>query len=320
MKKYVTRRILIMIPVLIGISVIIFALINLAPGDPYSSMIDPSITAADRENMLRAIGYYDSLPVKYIKWIGRAIQGDLGYSIRYKEPVIDVIKRNFGNTLSLSLLSLCISVLISIPLGVISSTHKYSVFDYIVTIFSFIGLSIPVFFLAMLMIKFFSIDLGLFPISGMQTVGSNYTGIEKILDYAKHMTLPIIVLGITNMASLMRYTRSSMLDVIQMDYIRTARAKGVKERIVIYKHALRNALIPIVTIVCMSLGHMMSGAILTETVFVWPGMGTLVYQSILNRDYPLVTASAMLIAVFILASNLLADILYAYLDPRIKYN
>lgn len=320
MRKYIFRRLLIMIPVLLGISIIIFTLINLAPGDPYSSMIDPSVTAEDKENMLKAIGYYDSLPVKYTKWIGRAIHGDLGFSIRYKEPVVEVIKRNFGNTILLAFLSLCISVLLSIPLGVISATHKYSIFDYIVTIFSFIGLSVPVFFLAMLMIKFFSFDLGWFPISGMQSVGSDYTGIEKILDYIRHMILPIIVLGITNMASLMRYTRSSMLDVIPMDYIRTARAKGVKERIVIYKHALRNALMPIVTVICMSLGHMVSGAILTETVFSWPGMGTLVYQSILNRDYPLVTASTMLIAFFILASNLLADILYAFLDPRIKYN
>lgn len=320
MRKYIWRRILVMIPVLLGISIIIFSLINLAPGDPYSSMIDPNFTAEDRETMLKAIGYYDPLPVKYGKWIVRAVQGDLGYSIRYKEPVLSVIGRNFGNTISLSMLSLGVSIILAIPLGVISSTHKYSIFDYVATVFSFIGLSIPVFFLAMLMIKYLSFDLGLFPISGMQTVGSEYTGIEKLLDYLYHMILPIIVLAITNMASLMRYTRSSMLDVITQDYIRTARAKGVKEKAVIYRHALRNALIPIVTIICMSFGGMMSGAILTETVFSWPGMGTLVYQSILNRDYPLVIASTMLIAMFILASNLIADILYAYLDPRIKYN
>ncbi|OLN32981.1 ABC transporter permease [Desulfosporosinus metallidurans] len=320
MRKYITRRLLLMIPVLIGISIIIFSLINLAPGDPYSSMIDPNFTAADKENMLNAIGYYEPLPVKYVKWVSRAVQGDLGFSIRYKEPVVSVIMRSYGNTIFLTLISLSISVLIAVPLGVISATHKYSVFDYIVTVFSFIGLSIPVFFLAMLMIKFLAFDLDLFPISGMQSIGSGYTGIRSFFDHLHHMVLPIAVLGLTNMASLMRYTRSSMLEVITQDYIRTARAKGVKERVVIYRHALKNALIPIVTVVCMSLGYMMSGAILTETVFVWPGMGTLVYQAILNRDYPLVTASTMLIAFFILASNLLADILYAFLDPRIKYN
>jgi peptide/nickel transport system permease protein len=320
MKKYIARRILLMIPVLLGISIIIFALINSAPGDPYSSMIDPNFTAEDKEVMLKAIGYYDPLPVKYVKWIGRAVHGDLGFSIRYKEPVVSVIMRSFGNTLTLSLLSLLLSVLAAIPLGVISATRKYSIFDYVVTVFSFIGLSIPVFFLAMLMIKTLAFDLKLFPISGMQTVGVTYTGINKILDRLYHMILPVVVLGLANMASLMRYTRSAMLEVVSQDYIRTARAKGVKERIVIYKHALKNALIPIVTVVCMSLGHMMSGAILTETVFAWPGMGTLVYQAILNRDYPLVIASTMLIAFFILAANLLADILYAFLDPRIKYD
>ena len=179
MRKYITKRLLLMIPVLLGISIVIFSLINIAPGDPFSSMIDPNITASDKQNMLESIGYYDTLPVKYVKWLGRAAHGDLGYSIRYKEPVTDVIMRNIGNTMLLSLSALLLSVLIAVPIGVISATHKYSLFDYVITVFSFIGLSIPVFFLGMLMIKFLAFDMNLFPISGMVTVGADYSGIQS---------------------------------------------------------------------------------------------------------------------------------------------
>jgi len=214
--------------------------------------------------------------------------------------------------------ALLFSVLFGVPIGVLSATRKYSLFDNILTVFSFIGLSIPAFFFGMLMIKFLAFDLNLFPISGMTTIGQDFTGMRKALDLLHHMALPVTVLGMVNMASLMRYTRSAMLEVITQDYIRTARAKGLKERTVIYKHALKNALIPVVTVICISIGYLLSGALLTETVFSWPGMGTLVYQAILNRDYSLVTASTMVIAVFILLSNLLADIIYAFLDPRIK--
>jgi len=309
-----------MIPVLIGISIVIFALINLAPGDPYTSMIDPNISADDKRVMLEAIGYYDSLPVKYLKWVGRAVRGDLGYSIRYKEPVIHVISRNLGNTLLLSISALILSVVLAVPLGVISATRKNTFFDNLITVFSFIGLSIPVFFFGMLMIKFLAFDLNLFPISGMASIGQEMTPLQALIDLLHHMVLPVTVLGMVNMAQLMRYTRSSMLEVIMQDYVRTARAKGLKERVVIYKHALKNALIPVITVVCISIGYLLSGALLTETVFSWPGMGTLVYQSILNRDYPLVTASTLVISLFILLSNLLADIFYAVIDPRIKFD
>jgi peptide/nickel transport system permease protein len=309
---------LLMIPVLLGISVVIFALINVAPGDPYTSMIDPNITAEDKRVMLESIGYYDPLPVKYVKWLSRAVKGDLGFSLRYKEPVTKIISRNLQNTLLLSMSALLFSVLLGVPIGVLLATRKYSLFDNILTVFSFIGLSIPAFFFGMLMIKFLAFDLNLFPISGMTTIGQDFTGMRKALDLLHHMALPVTVLGMVNMASLMRYTRSAMLEVITQDYIRTARAKGLKERTVIYKHALKNALIPVVTVICISIGYLLSGALLTETVFSWPGMGTLVYQAILNRDYSLVTASTMVIAVFILLSNLLADIIYAFLDPRIK--
>lgn len=320
MHKYIIRRILMMIPVLLGVSICIFTLMYMAPGDPYSAMIDPSTPPEDVENMLNKIGYYDPLPVKYTKWLSRAVTGDLGYSIRYQEPVMDIIGRRMGNTLFLSVLSLAIGVAVAVPLGVISATRQYSRFDYIATIFAFIGMSLPAFFFALLMIKFFAFDLKLFPISGMQTIGAGYTGFRLFLDVLHHMMLPVIVLALLQMASFMRYARSSVLEVIRQDYIRTARAKGLSERLVIYRHALRNALIPIITLLSTSLGYILSGAILTETVFSWPGMGTLIYQSILNRDYPLVIASAMLLAICVLLANLLADIMYAVADPRIKYN
>jgi peptide/nickel transport system permease protein len=320
MKKYLIRRILLMIPVLIGVSIIIFTLIHMAPGDPYSSMINPNVAEEDKVAMLKQVGYYDPLPVQYVKWIGSAIKGDLGFSIRYEEPVVDVMQRRIGNTLLLSLLSLVIGTLIAVPLGVISATKQYSKFDYIATVFAFIGLSIPAFFFALLLIKFLAFDLKLFPISGMQDIGAGYTGLRAALDIGYHMVLPVLVLSLLHTAALMRYTRSSMLEVIKQDYIRTARAKGVKEQTVIYKHALRNALIPVITVLSSSLGHLLSGAILTETVFAWPGMGTLVYQSILNRDYPLVISSTMVLAICVLLGNLFADIMYAVVDPRIKYN
>ncbi len=309
-----------MIPIMFGLSIILFALINSMPGNPYQHMINPKIRPEDKERMLKAIGYYDPLPVKYVKWVGRAIKGDLGYSIRYKVPVTDVIGRRIGNTFILSLAALLLSTIIAVPIGVISATKQYSIFDYIVTILAFIGISIPAFFLALLLIKFLAFDLGLFPISGIRTAGAHYTGLRAFLDLLHHMALPLIVLTLLEIASTMRYTRSSMLEVIRQDYIRTARAKGLNEKVVIYKHALRNALIPVVTILSLSLGFILSGAILTETVFAWPGMGTLMYQGVLNRDYPLIMASNMLIALCVLIANLFADIVYAFIDPRIRYS
>lgn len=320
MRQYAIRRLLMMIPVFIGVFIIVFGLVHTTPGDPYMSMLSPDLTDADREVMLKAIGYYDPLPVKYVKWVSRALQGDLGYSIRYKEPVTHVISRRIGSTLLLSVISLILSVIIAVPLGIISATKQYSIFDYIATILALIGISIPAFFFALSLVKVLSFDLGLFPISGMETIGAGFTGMKRFLDILHHMMLPIIVLTFIHTASLMRYTRSAMLEIIQQDYVRTARAKGLSEKTVIYKHALRNAMIPITTLITLSLGYLLSGAVLTETVFVWPGMGTLLYQAVSNRDYPLITSVTLLLAICVLFSNLLADIIYAIIDPRIRYD
>jgi peptide/nickel transport system permease protein len=281
--------------------------------------MDPSISQEVVEQMLTKLGYYDPLPVQYFKWISRAIQGDFGFSIQYKQPVIDVIASKLGNTFLLSFCALTMTVLIAIPAGVFSATKQYSFFDYFVTFVAFIGISIPAFFFGLLLIKWFAVDLKALPISGMITVGKNYTGMARVIDIAKHLVLPTIVLGLLETATLMRYTRSSMLEVKNQDYIRTARAKGVSERRVNFVHALRNALIPVITILSMQIPFLFSGALLTETIFVWPGIGRLNYEAVLSRDYPLIMGILMMLAIIILLSNFLADILYAFVDPRIKY-
>lgn len=320
MFKYAIKRMINTIPILLGISIIVFILINCQPGDPYSNMVDPSVTPEVKEQMLQQIGYYDSLPVKYGKWITRAVRGDLGYSIMYKEPVINVIKSRVGNTALLGTASLLLSILIAIPIGMISSVKRHSIFDYVMTVLAFIGLSIPAFFFGMLLIKIFSVDLKMLPISGMVTMGKNYIGINHVIDIVNHMILPTIVLALINTASFMRYTRSSMINIIGQDYIRTAKAKGVSSYGIVLKHAFKNALIPIITIISLELPTLFSGALLTETIFVWPGIGRLNFEAVTNRDYSLIMGLVIIFAIVTLLSNLIADILYASVDPRIKYD
>jgi len=319
-RQYLIRRLLMMIPVFIGISMIVFALIHTTPGDPFAALVQNDVSKEDREAMLRQIGYYDPLPVKYVKWAGQALQGNLGWSIKYREPVMELMQRRLANTFGLSLMAMVLSTFIAIPLGVISATRQYSAFDYLATVFAFIGISIPAFFFALGMIKIFAVDLGWFAVSGMESIGVKLNGWQKAIDIFKHAFLPLFVLTMIQTASLMRYTRSAMLEVFQQDYIRTARAKGVPERTVVYKHALRNSLIPITTLLTLRLSGLLSGATLTETVFLWPGMGTLIYQAVSNRDYNVITSGVLLIAVTILFCNLLADVLYAFVDPRIRYD
>lgn len=319
MYKNIIKKLLVSLIVLFGISIIVFIFVHSQPGNPYLEMINPKVPAEQTEKMLRELGYYDSMSVKYMKWIGRAIKGDLGYSIQYREPVIDVIGGRMGNTMLLSLVSLVISIAIAIPLGIISAMKKEKGIDYGITIFSFVGISIPSFFFGMLLLKFFAFDLQVLPVSGMKTVGENYEGLEGVLDIAKHMVMPCIVLSLMNTASLMRYTRSAMIENIGEDYIKTARAKGLTKKRAMVKHGFRNSLIPIVTIICMEIPSIFSGALITETIFVWPGIGRLNYDAVLNRDYPLIMGILMIMAVIILSSNLLADLLYRLVDPRIRY-
>ena len=319
MTKYIFKRILIAIGVLFGVSLIIFSLVHMQPGNPYTSMIDPTVPPEVIKEMLTKIGYYDPIHIKYIKWISRALRGDLGYSIQYGQPVLQVINSRIWNTVLLSSFALIISTILGIIIGIISAIKKNTLFDYVTTVFSFIGISIPAFFFGLLLIKIFAFDFPILPVSGMKTLGEDYTGIKNALDVLKHMILPGLVLALLQSAAFVRYTRSSMLEVLDKDYIRTARAKGLTKKKSILKHGVKNALIPLVTIICMQIPFIFSGALLTETIFVWPGIGRLNYDAVLNRDYPLIMGILMILSIIILLSNLLADILYAVIDPRIKY-
>lgn len=319
MGRYFMKRLMTSVFVLFFISIIIFVLIHMQPGNPYLNMINPKVSKEVFEEMLRKVGYYDPIHIKYFKWLGRALKGDLGYSLYYGAPVIDVISSRIWNTLLLSSFAFILSIIIAIPSGIISASRKNSIFDYICTVLSLIGISIPAFFFGMLLIKWFAIDIKIFPVSGMQNITGEYEGIHKIMDVFRHMILPGTVLGFLQTASLMRYTRSSMLNELSKDYIKTARGKGLTMRKTIWKHGFKNSLIPVITILCMQIPFLFSGALLTETIFVWPGIGRLNYEALLNRDYPLIMGILMMMSTIILVANLLADILYAFVDPRIKY-
>lgn len=318
MRQYITRRLLEMIPVLIGVSIVIFFIFQLAPGDALSGNIDPKMSAARKAEIRHQLHLDEPVWVQYGYWAKGMLHGDLGESFYYKQPVSEVIHTYVWNSFYLSLASFILSILIAIPIGVVSATKQYSIFDNVFTVFALIGISIPSFFFGLLLIKWFAYDHMIFPVSGMMTAGSNATGFAAFKDVMYHMTLPLIVLTLGSLASIMRYTRSSMLEVIRQDYIRTARAKGLREKVVVYKHALRNAMIPIVTIFGMSLPGLFSGAMITEQLFNWPGIGPINLIAVNNRDFMLLMGLNMFMAVLTLLGNLIADISYALVDPRIR--
>lgn len=319
MAKYIVRRILQQIPILIGVSILLFSIFHFAPGNPLGSLyLDPNMTVEQIENLQKAYGLDKSAPEQYIDYIKNLLKGNFGHSIQLKQPVSKLIGERMWSTFYIAFVSLLISILIAVPIGVISATKQYSFFDSAGTIFALMGISIPSFFFALLLIKWFAIDIRWFPISGLKTPASNYPFPLNVIDILKHSVLPLTVLSLTGAGSLMRYTRSSMLEVIRQDYIRTARAKGLKEKVVIYKHALRNALIPVITLLGLSLPGLFSGAVIAEIIFVLPGMGKLQHQAVLQRDYPLMMGLNLFLAIFTLIGNLLADISYASVDPRIR--
>ena len=308
-----------MIPVLFGITIFIFLLFKLAPGDPISTLIGRGISAETKAELREQMGLNKPIPEQYVAWLGKAVRGDLGESSYFKQPVGKVMNDYIWNSFLLAIFSYLFAILLAVPIGVVSATRQYSAFDSFFTVIALIGISIPTFFFGLLLIKWFSVDLRLLPVSGMRTSGSELKGIADYIDVAKHMLLPLIVLTFSGMAAFMRYVRSSMLEVIRQDYIRTARAKGLNERVVIYKHALRNGMIPVVTLLGMSLAGLFAGAIITESIFLWPGIGPVQLLAVSNRDYNLLMGYNLLIAVLTLLGNLLADIIYAIVDPRIRY-
>lgn len=318
MLKYIIRRLLHMIPVILIISIVIFGIVKMAPGDPVGTNLDPKATAEQRAAERARLGLDKPLPVQYWNWLTRSIKGDFGDSYIYKKPVSDVVPNFIWNTFLLNVVDFILAFLISIPIGIICAVKQYSKTDNFWTVFSIIGISMPSFFFGLLLIYIFSVKLNAFPINGMVTPGKNATGWAHIKDVMHHIFLPALVLVIGSMASLVRYTRTSMLEVINQDYIRTARSKGLSEKVVIYKHAFRNALIPIMTIIGFWIPGLFSGAVILETTFVWPGIGNVMMDAISARDYNLIMALNMFFALLTLLGNLLADIGYALVDPRIK--
>ncbi|HHZ02345.1 MAG TPA: ABC transporter permease [Tissierellia bacterium] len=321
MRNYVIRRILQMIPVFIGILFILFFILEQAPGTPVSNMMHPKMTPEQKAELAQKLGLDIPWHERFVNYIKEAAQGNLGYSNTHKKPVTEVIGDYIGPTLLLSIVSLSISLILGIPAGIISATKQYTAIDNILTVVSFIGISLPSFFFGLILLKLFAVDVQLFPLFGLQDplLMSN-NPIDKFLDVAWHLVLPSIVLGLSSTASFMRYTRSSMLEVIKQDYIRTARAKGLKEKTVIYRHAFRNGIIPIITLLGFWIPSLLSGAVVTETIFALPGLGKISVEAAMNRNYPLILGINSLLTILTLIGALVADLLYAIADPRIRYD
>ncbi|MEH7503730.1 ABC transporter permease [Neobacillus drentensis] len=315
MVPYIIRRLLIALPVLFGVTIVNFIIINLAPGNPVEMFIDPN-TSTELLNLRKEqLGLNDPLWVQFFHWLGNLLQGNLGFSYSTYEPVSKLILYRMGPTIELMLLALIIGLVIALPIGIISAVKQYSKLDYFVTGTSFFGISIPHFFLGLGLIYIFAVNLQILPAGGMSTLGSEDSFIDKL----KHLILPVLVLATGIAGQYVRYVRASLLEVLGHDYLRTARAKGLKEMVVTNKHALKNALIPIITVIGLEIPFLLGGAVITEQVFQWPGMGQLTIQSIMSRDYPTLMALNLLTAFMVLFANLFTDILYSFVDPRIKY-
>lgn len=304
MLRYIVRRVLFLIPVLLGVAFCVFTLLYLTPGDPARMVLGDMATDEAIKEFRDKEGLNDPYLVQFGNYVWKAINGDIGRSYSSRRPVMKELLTAFPYTLKLSAFAMIIAILIGIPCGIISAIKQYSWFDTITMIFAMVGLSMPVFWLGLLLILLFSVHLRWLPSSGFSTF--------------KAMILPSVALAAQSISMVTRMTRSSMLEVVRADYIRTARAKGQKESVVIWVHALRNALIPVVTLCGLQFGSLLSGAILTETVFAVPGVGQLMIRAIMARDYPMVQGGVLFVAIAFSIVNLLVDLLYAYIDPRIK--
>ena len=316
MFSYIIRRLLIAIPVLLGVTVISFAVINMAPGSPVDMIVDPNISAADIAARKEALGLNAPLHVQYLHWMENLMQGNMGYSMTTYRPVSEMIGERIMPTFLLMGAALLIGLILAIPLGILSATKQYSKLDYLFSTGSLLGISVPTFFLGLSSIYVFSLVLKLLPSSGMVTLG----GGGGLGDRLEHLIMPATVLCVNVAGKVVRYVRSCMLEILEQDYLRTARAKGLSEAIVINRHALRNGLIPIITIVGLEIATLLGGAVITEQIFSWPGIGQLTMESVMSRDYPTLMGLNLMAAVIVLVVNLLTDIAYSFVDPRIRYN
>ncbi len=323
LRTYIIRRSILIIPSFFVISLIIFMLIHMAPGDPTLVMtgprgrLPPDVLAL----MRKELGLDQPVHIQYLQWLGRLLQGNFGFSYVSYRPVLDMIGERVFNTVELMLLAEIASVVVAIILGVIAAVKVHSVPDALASLAALIGYSIPNFWIALMAILFFSVQLGWLPVAGLRSYGAIYNSpIDAWVDHLKHLILPVSILAIGWTAYLFRMVRSSMLDVLGQDYITTARAKGLKERIVIYKHALRNALLPVITYEGYSIGFLLGGAAVIEYIFAWPGLGMFMVDIATWRDFPTLMGLSMIICLMVLVANLCADIAYALADPRIRYD
>lgn len=315
MGKYILKRILIAIPVLVGITIIDYVIMTLA-GSPLEMLQGPRVSEAAIEAKEIAMGLDKPVIVQYFIWLKQLLQGNLGYSVKSFQPVGNMIAEHMAPTLLLMGVSLLVSLMIAVPAGIYSAVKQYSKGDYAVVTFSFLGSSMPSFFLALLLIYLFTVRLGILPSSGMTTLGTK----GGFADVAKHMVMPVLVLAFSLAGSNIRYIRSSMLEILQQDYLRTAKAKGVGSFRMICVHALRNALVPIVTVIGMQIPMLFGGAVIVEQVFSWPGLGLMTMSAITARDYPVIMGVCLLSAIVVLLANLITDIVYALVDPTISLN
>ncbi|MGD1048862.1 MAG: ABC transporter permease [Candidatus Krumholzibacteriaceae bacterium] len=318
MSRFLARRLLQSVLLLFIVLTITFFLLHLAPGDPMSRYFNPDISPDTVRHIKQSLGLDRPLYEQYFKWMWSFARGDFGVSLRYLRPVRDVLGEAIPNTLRLTVVALLLHIFLGLALGILSAAKKYSLFDRVNTIAALFVYSIPSFWLALMLILVFSLKLGVLPSSHMQSVDTEGLGaLALFFDRARHLVLPAFVLGVASAASTARYMRGSMLDVLREDYIRTARAKGLPESRVFLKHAFRNAALPVVTIVGLSLPLLFGGAVIVETIFAWPGMGRLAVDSIYARDYPVVLAINFVVAAIVIIANLLTDVAYGLLDPRL---
>ena len=314
--KYLIQRVTESILVLIAMSFLIYGIMALMPGDPIDVMVqsDPNLTTSDAERLKALYGLDKPLLERYKNWLSSALTGDFGYSRIHNRPTLEILVPRLINTTWLMAASLFLSLILAIPSGIYSALHPYSRSDYFINLLALGGISIPVFWLALMLIILFSVSLGWLPAGGMGSTGDG-----GLTDRISHMILPVVTLSIASIGSLTRYVRSAMMEVLRNEYIRTARAKGLSRYKIVYKHALRNAMIPVVTVLALSFGTLFSGALITETMFSYLGMGKLIYDSIIGNDYNLALVSLLFATGLVLTGNLLADLAYAWLDPRISY-
>lgn len=322
MTTYLLKRIALLVPLMLGITLITFTVIHLAPGEPVDMQMamNPKVGKEARERLTKFYGLDKPLHEQYVTWLGKLARLDLGRSFSSdNRPVLDKIKERLPITLSLNIVALVLEFGLAIPIGVMAAVYRDTWLDKGITVFVFLGFAVPTFWLALLLMYFFGVKLNWLPISGLHTLGyEGYSWLSRTLDLTKHLLLPVAVASFGSLAGVSRYMRSAMLGVIDQDYITTARAKGISERVVIWKHALRNALLPLITLAGFSIPGLIGGSVIFETIFAIPGMGQLFYQGVMSRDYPVVMGILVIGAFLTLIGNLIADVSYALADPRIR--